>query len=231
MNKIQGVIKVIHISVAATKMRVIFGKFREVSQKYPIVRGMASYTIIWPTGSLLQQKIAGNEQLNYMQALRFSLYGGFFVAPTLYCWLKCSSYFWPKSDLKYAITKALIEQVTYGPAAMCCFFFGINLLEMKPVSECVEEVKQKFWPTYKVGVCVWPVLQTINFFLIPEHNRVVYVSFCSLIWTSFLAYMKAMEGKRKEQINDKHTKRAEDSLNINPVVQTEDKSRRVPPIR
>ncbi|XP_053987325.1 mpv17-like protein isoform X2 [Hylaeus anthracinus] len=222
MNKIQ---------VAATKMRVIFGKFREVSQKYPIVRGMASYTIIWPTGSLLQQKIAGNEQLNYMQALRFSLYGGFFVAPTLYCWLKCSSYFWPKSDLKYAITKALIEQVTYGPAAMCCFFFGINLLEMKPVSECVEEVKQKFWPTYKVGVCVWPVLQTINFFLIPEHNRVVYVSFCSLIWTSFLAYMKAMEGKRKEQINDKHTKRAEDSLNINPVVQTEDKSRRVPPIR
>ncbi|XP_053987326.1 mpv17-like protein isoform X3 [Hylaeus anthracinus] len=212
-------------------MRVIFGKFREVSQKYPIVRGMASYTIIWPTGSLLQQKIAGNEQLNYMQALRFSLYGGFFVAPTLYCWLKCSSYFWPKSDLKYAITKALIEQVTYGPAAMCCFFFGINLLEMKPVSECVEEVKQKFWPTYKVGVCVWPVLQTINFFLIPEHNRVVYVSFCSLIWTSFLAYMKAMEGKRKEQINDKHTKRAEDSLNINPVVQTEDKSRRVPPIR
>lgn len=86
-------------------MRVIFGKFREVTQKYPIVRGMASYTIIWPTGSLLQQKIAGNDELNYIQALRFSLYGGFFVAPTLYCWLKCSSYFWPKSDLKYAITK------------------------------------------------------------------------------------------------------------------------------
>lgn len=180
-------------------MRVFFGKFREVTQKYPIVRGMASYTIIWPTGSLLQQKIIGNDELNYMQALRFSLYGGFFVAPTLYCWMRCSSYFWPKSDLKSAITKALVEQVTYSPAAMCCFFFGINLLELKPVSECIEEVKQKFLPTYKVGVCVWPVLQTINFFFIPEHNRVVYVSFCSLIWTSFLAYMKAVEAKKKEQ--------------------------------
>ncbi|XP_076626852.1 mpv17-like protein [Colletes latitarsis] len=211
-------------------MRVIFGKFREISQKYPIVRGMASYTIIWPTGSLLQQKIAGNEELNYIQALRFSLYGGFFVAPTLYCWLKCSSYFWPKSDLKYAITKALVEQVTYSPAAMCCFFFGINLLEMKPVSECIEEVKRKFWPTYKVGVCVWPVLQTINFFLIPEHNRVVYVSVCSLIWTSFLAYMKAMENKQNEATSDnnkKHTNRIESNHNSKSVIKTEDKSKRL----
>lgn len=177
-------------------MRVIFVKFREVTQKYPVVRGMASYSVIWPVGSLLQQKIAGKEELNYAQALRFSLYGGFFVAPTLYAWLRCASHFWPKSDIRSAITKALVEQVTYGPAAMCCFFFGINLLEFKPISECAEEVRQKFWPTYKIGVCVWPILQTINFVLIPEHNRVVYVSVCSLMWTSFLAYMKSLEAKQ-----------------------------------
>ncbi|XP_076654416.1 mpv17-like protein [Halictus rubicundus] len=219
-------------------MRVIYGKLREVSQKYPIVRGMASYTVIWPTGSLLQQKISGNEELNYIQALRFSLYGGFFVAPTLYCWLRCSSYFWPKSDIKSAITKALVEQVSYGPAAMCCFFFGINLLELKPVAECVEEVKQKFWPTYKVGVCVWPILQTVNFFFVPEHNRVVYVSFCSLIWTSFLAYMKALEAQKLQQgivISPSSTAKVINhipgSKNTESVVQTQDKSKRESVIR
>ncbi|XP_012142244.2 mpv17-like protein isoform X2 [Megachile rotundata] len=214
------------------KMRVFFGKFREVTQKYPIVRGMASYTIIWPTGSLIQQKIIGNDELNYMQALRFSLYGGFFVAPTLYCWLRCSSYFWPKSDLKSAITKALVEQVTYSPAAMCCFFFGINLLELKPVSECVEEVKRKFWPTYKVGVCVWPVLQTINFFFIPEHNRVVYVSFCSLVWTSFLAYMKALEAKKKDQDTETNNRiQMLDNVKTKSVNETQSESKRVTVIR
>ncbi|XP_011494624.1 PREDICTED: mpv17-like protein [Ceratosolen solmsi marchali] len=183
-------------------MRVILVKFRQFTKVYPIARGMASYTVIWPVASLIQQKISGKEQLDYIQAMRFSLYGGFFVAPTLYCWLKCASYFWPKPDLKSAITKALVEQVTYGPSAMCCFFFGINLLELKPISECINEVKVKFWPTYKVGVCVWPILQTINFFFIPERNRVIYVSICSLMWTSFLAYMKALESKRtKDLIN------------------------------
>lgn len=90
------------------RMRVILVKFREISQKYPIVRGMASYSIIWPTGCLLQQKITGKEEFNFTEALRFSLYGGFYVAPTLYCWIKCSSYFWPKANLKSAITKVCI---------------------------------------------------------------------------------------------------------------------------
>ena len=48
----------------------------------------------------------------------------------------------------------------------------------------------------QIGVCVWPVLQTINFLVVPEKNRVVYVSICSLMWTSFLAYMKSLEAKR-----------------------------------
>lgn len=49
-------------------------------------------------------------------------------------------------------------------------------------------------------MCVWPFLQTINFLLVPEKNRVVYVSICSLMWTSFLAYMKAMESRRIPEI-------------------------------
>lgn len=184
-------------------MRIILIRFREISQKYPVVRGMASYSVIWPVGCLIQQKLIGQEELNYPQALRFSLYGGLFVAPSLYCWLRCATYFWPKTNLRSAITKALVEQVTYSPAAMCCFFFGMNLLEMKPISECAEEVKQKFWPTYKIGVCVWPILQTINHVLIPEHNKVVYVSVCSLVWTTFLAYMKALEAKKAEETVNK----------------------------
>lgn len=58
----------------------------------------------------------------------------------------------------------------------------------------------------QVGICVWPILQTINFCLIPEHNRVVYVSCCSLVWTSFLAYMKALEKKKKEALNEINAK-------------------------
>lgn len=42
----------------------------------------------------------------------------------------------------------------------------------------------------QVGMCVWPLVATINFSFVPERNRVPFISVCSLLWTCFLAYMK-----------------------------------------
>jgi len=45
----------------------------------------------------------------------------------------------------------------------------------------------------QVALSVWPLVATINFTLIPERNRVPFISACSLCWTCFLAYMKHLE--------------------------------------
>lgn len=47
--------------------------------------------------------------------------------------------------------KTLLEQVSYGPTATASFFFIISLLDHKTVEESKQEVKDKFWPTYKVN--------------------------------------------------------------------------------
>uniref|UniRef100_A0A1W7R4V8 Putative conserved plasma membrane protein n=1 Tax=Aedes albopictus TaxID=7160 RepID=A0A1W7R4V8_AEDAL len=165
---------------------------RNVFKKYPIAKGMATYTIIWPTGCFIQQTMDGKNwrTYDYKQCMNFAIFGTFFVAPTLYGWIKLSSHMWPTMTLKAGLTKAVVEQFTYGPFAGTSFFFGMSLLEQKTVDEAIGEVKKKFPDTYKVGICVWPVVQTINFTLIAEHNRVPFVSICSLLWTTFLAYMK-----------------------------------------
>lgn len=36
----------------------------------------------------------------------------------------------------------------------------------------------------------WPIVQTVNFTFIPAKNQVVFTSFFSMLWTSFLAYVK-----------------------------------------
>lgn len=40
--------------------------------------------------------------------------------------------------------------MTYGPAALACFFFGMSLLEGRTVDEAKIEVEEKFLPSYKV---------------------------------------------------------------------------------
>ncbi|XP_075221071.1 uncharacterized protein LOC142324195 isoform X3 [Lycorma delicatula] len=152
----------------------VFQKVKQIVTKYPVIRGMASYAVIWPVGSIIQQAIAGVEDYDFARAARFSLYGGCYVAPTLHLWLKLAVYMFPQKTLLSAATKAVVEQFTYTPFAMVSFYFGMSLLEGKPVERAKQEVTEKFIPTYKVALIVWPILQTINHSLVPEKNRVIY---------------------------------------------------------
>ncbi|KAJ9598075.1 hypothetical protein L9F63_026819 [Diploptera punctata] len=94
----------------------------------------------------------------------------------------------------------------------------MSLLEGRNVRQASHEVYVKFIPTYQVGACVWPVLQMINYTLVAERNRVVYVGICSLLWTCFLAYMKQLEAEklaREMRLNKKlaaEKRRASQSL-------------------
>ncbi|XP_016947985.1 uncharacterized protein LOC108023224 isoform X1 [Drosophila biarmipes] len=69
---------------------LLWQNFKVLIARYPIMRGMISYSLIWPTGSLIQQTVEGRRWGTYdwWRVLRFSMYGGLFVAPTLYGWVK-----------------------------------------------------------------------------------------------------------------------------------------------
>lgn len=101
-------------------------------------------------------------------------------------------------NLKNGITKALVEQISYGPMAGVSFFTLMTLMEGKSFKEACSEVGDKFPQTYQVGVCFWPVVQTINFTFISERNRVPFVSGCSFLWTIFLAYMKQLDADKND---------------------------------
>lgn len=126
------------------------------------------------------------------------MFGTFFVAPTLYGWVKLTSAMWPTMSLRTGMTKAAVEQGSYGPMAGVCFFYFMSVMEGKDFKGCVQEVKDKFPSTFKVGVCFWPVVQTINFTFVAERNRVPFVSVCSFCWTIFLAYMKQLENAENQ---------------------------------
>nr|CAD7604780.1 unnamed protein product [Timema genevievae] len=158
-------------------------KLTSFSKKYPITRGMAAYAVIWPVSSLCQQAIVGKDKLDWAQASRYGFYGCFVVAPMIHGWIGLANAMWPSTSLKIAVVKSLVEQVSYAPCAVASFLFGMSLLEGRSTADAAAEVQTKFLPTFKVGACVWPVIQTVNFAFVSPKNRVVFVSVCSFLWT------------------------------------------------
>lgn len=157
-------------------------RLKEITTKYPLLRGVLSYSIIWPTSALIQQRMAGKtlDTYDWGRCIRFSIYGAFYVAPTLYAWIRLSTMLFPKNNFKSAISKvgfvdpikwifcienkdfvcsqALVEQVSYTPAAMTSFYFFMSLLEGKSTEAAKAEVQNKFLPTYKVRLASYFVM-------------------------------------------------------------------------
>jgi protein Mpv17 len=117
-----------------------------------MLKGMAVYSVIWPTSSAVQQ-IINKDDFDWRKSLRFFMFGTFFVAPTLYGWVKLSSHMWPQTNLRSGIAKAVTEQFTYGPMAGVSFFTLMTLMEGRGFSEACKEVSEKFPRTYKGETC------------------------------------------------------------------------------
>ncbi|XP_028031873.1 mpv17-like protein [Bombyx mandarina] len=184
-------------------MSGILSKVLRLPRKYPLLRGMLCYAVIWPACSITQEFMEHGpnlEKLDWARATRFGVFGTFFMAPVFYGWMKYSSRFFKRNNLKTAILRAGLEQISYAPLATAYFFFGMSLLEMKPIKECLKEVEEKLWPTYKIGVLFWPMAQTVNFYFVSEKNRIVFVSLASFVWTVYLAHVKSKEKNEKAVI-------------------------------
>ncbi|XP_063531088.1 uncharacterized protein LOC134742084 isoform X2 [Cydia strobilella] len=85
----------------------VYSKCKVLFKKYPLLRGMASYSIIWPTSSLIQQTFEGKdlESYDWWRCARYGLYGSCYVAPTLYTWLTVASIMWPGNTIRAGIIK------------------------------------------------------------------------------------------------------------------------------
>lgn len=83
----------------------VLQKVKNFTTKYPVTRGMASYAVIWPVGSIIQQTITGVEEYDYARAARFCVFGSCYVAPTLHLWLKIAVRMFPQKTLLSAAAK------------------------------------------------------------------------------------------------------------------------------
>jgi protein Mpv17 len=117
-------------------------------RSHPMLKGMAVYSVIWPTSSVVQQWI-NSEDFDWKKSLRFFMFGTFFVAPTLYGWIKLTTHMWPQMSLKTGMQKAVLEQFTYGPAAGVSFFTLMTLMEGRGFDDVKSELTEKFPKTYK----------------------------------------------------------------------------------
>ena len=173
-----------------------FSKLVFFLKEHPIVPTMVSFGILFPTANTIQQLLCAKSEnqstrVNLNEVVRYSVYGSFVHGPLIYNWVNFISRRIPGSTLTQVMAKVIIDQVCFAPVALSTFLLTLSALEGRSAMEISQQWKVKFLPTYLTGWCVWPILTSINYKLVPLKFRAVYVAFCNFFWTIFLAYQKS----------------------------------------
>lgn len=205
--------RLIEVKVDRQKTTQIFQVVSKFLNKHRIIRGMISYSILWPVGCMVQQSFEGRSfnEFDWKRILRFCVYGTIIQGPALYCWIRIANKMWPYSDIRSALAKAFTEQVAFDPFSITMFLYTMSIIEGRTHNEAKNEVFSKFLSVYAVGFVYWPIAQTFNFGFVKPKNQVIFASFASLIWTTFLAYMKShpLDEETKEKVQAMIEKRYE----------------------
>mmetsp|Transcript_10684 Transcript_10684/g.15636 ORF Transcript_10684/g.15636 Transcript_10684/m.15636 type:complete len:210 (-) Transcript_10684:7-636(-) len=107
--------------------------------------------------------------------------------------------------LSNVFAKIFADEIIYGSVLLVGFFSWGVVANGGTLQDIKDKMSRDFWDTYKVDVTVWPILQFINFYLLPIAYRVLFISICSFFWNIFLSYMQNRSSSDDKAIENQST--------------------------
>nr|KIR85205.1 hypothetical protein I308_04458 [Cryptococcus tetragattii IND107] len=89
------------------------------------------------------------------------------------------------------VKRVVADQTVMAPIGLVIFVGSMGVME----GHTVEEIKEKFQDIYVPAILanwkIWPIIQGINFKLMPLQYRVPFQSTCGIAWTLYLSLLNA----------------------------------------
>ncbi|KAI9494699.1 hypothetical protein BDB00DRAFT_726822, partial [Zychaea mexicana] len=129
-----------------------------------------------------------------MRTSRFALYN-VCVAPFVGKWYMVLDKYFPMPGVGkpgrdvVALKRMVTDQVVFAPSSLAMFFTTMGLIE----SGNWQGVREKFRDAYSSALIanysVWPVVQLINFKIMPLQYRLPFVSSLGILWNAYLSWI------------------------------------------
>lgn len=176
-----------------------------------------------------EQSIVGGEgneilqgsssSFDYPRLARFMFYN-FSVAPLIHTWFTVldkrfpiplgtkalpSSHvtrFAPRllTTMAPGLKRMVVDQALFAPFGLALMFSSLTLLEGGNFADVKEKLDKTYLTALKANYAVWPLVQFVNFSVMPLQYRLPFVSLVGIAWNAFLS----LTNSRGQVIHQEH---------------------------
>eukprot|EP01116_Phalansterium_solitarium_P024131 TRINITY_DN8748_c0_g1_i1.p1 TRINITY_DN8748_c0_g1~~TRINITY_DN8748_c0_g1_i1.p1 ORF type:complete len:193 (+),score=72.28 TRINITY_DN8748_c0_g1_i1:68-646(+) len=163
----------------------------------PIPTKAFTAALLTYTGNVITQKVFEKQpRMNQARALKFVVFS-LLLTPLSHYWYRFLDQAFPAEARKdkdgkkagfdvSVIKKLAADELLYDPFCLLFFFTVIGLLERQGPGQIVERIKANYWTTQKMSWRVWPLVQLVNFAVVPGALRLPFINIVSFFWGIFL---------------------------------------------
>ena len=154
-----------------------------------------------------EQKIIENRPTPYDYNRTFTFSAtGFFGGCSDHIWYYLIEKGFPGRTRRNITIKVTLDQFFYSAFEIVGFFILYNLIDGKGYREGIDELKKKFVETLTVSYLIWPIAQIINFTFVPLSLRVIYSEVVSLVWSTYLSWVKHRDCITESDVRESSSK-------------------------
>ncbi|KAF9107028.1 hypothetical protein BGX27_008920 [Mortierella sp. AM989] len=168
--------------------------------------------------------IQATTSLDYPRMGRFMFYN-FSVAPLIHTWYSVLDKNFPLAAnssmpgkniatqgsrfaqiMAPGFKRMLADQALFAPVGLVLIFSGLTLLESGGLQDIKDKLSNTYLSTLKANYMVWPVVQLVNFSVMPLQLRLPFVSVIGIAWNAYLSLANSRGNqveKQQQSVMDK----------------------------
>ncbi|SMQ47005.1 unnamed protein product [Zymoseptoria tritici ST99CH_3D7] len=145
----------------------------------------------WPEDDyMLPASKRGPPPFDFERLTRFMAYG-FMMAPVQHKWFGFLSRIFPieagKGGTGNAFRRVAFDQFLFAPVGLAVFFTFMTVAEGGGKRAVMKKFQDVYLPSLKANFIVWPLVQVLNFRVIPIQFQIPFVSTIGIFWTAYLS--------------------------------------------
>lgn len=92
------------------------------------------------------------------------------------------------ASTKVVLTKVAMDQLLFAPTFLAIFIVSFNALKGTDWLFIKKELSNKYLDILTVNYTIWPLIQMVNFFVVPLKHQVLFVQSIAVLWNTYLCW-------------------------------------------